>query len=210
MLHTAREALATYVGTQADQIVFVQNATLGVNIVARSLMLALEPGDEVLASDHEYGAADRTWRFLCGQHGIKYINQPIPLPLESDEEMLEQFWRGVTPRTRVIFISHITSPTALIFPVEKICRRAQAAGIITVVDGAHTPGHIPLHLDALGADYYAGNCHKWLCAPKGAGFLYARPQRQELLQPLIVELGVGQPDARGIAFPKLLWLDRHS
>ena len=189
LLREAREPLAAYVGTQADQIVFVQNATLGVNIVARSLMLALEPGDEVLATDHEYGAADRTWRFLCGQYGVNYINQPVPLPLTSDEEMIESFWRGVTPRTRVIFISHITSPTALIFPVEKICQRARAAGIMTVIDGAHAPGHIPLQLDALGVDFYTGNCHKWLCAPKGAGFLYARPERRALLQPLIVSWG---------------------
>ncbi|MGH2510817.1 MAG: aminotransferase class V-fold PLP-dependent enzyme, partial [Ktedonobacteraceae bacterium] len=187
MLREAREPLAAYVGTQTDQIVFVQNATLGVNIIARSLLL--EPGDEVLATDHEYGAADRTWRFLCEPRGIKYINQPLPLPFESDEAMIEHLWQGVTPRTKVIFLSHITSPTALIFPVEKICQRARAAGIITVVDGAHAPGHIPLHLDTLGADFYVGNCHKWLCAPKGAGFLYARPERQALLQPLIVSWG---------------------
>jgi isopenicillin-N epimerase len=187
LLAEAREPLAAYVGTQAEQIVFVPNATFGVNIVARSL--ALEPGDEVLATDHEYGASDRTWRFLCRQRGAKYINQPIPLPLTSDEEMLDQLWRGVTPRTKVIFISHITSPTALIFPLEKICRRAREAGILTVVDGAHAPGHIPLRLDAPGVDFYVGNCHKWLCSPKGAGFLYARPERQALLQPLVVSWG---------------------
>lgn len=187
LLREAREQLATYVGTQADQLVFVENATFGVNIVARSLQL--EPGDEVLATDHEYGASDRTWRFLCGQRQVRYINQPIPLPLTSDEEILEYLWRGVTTRTRVIFISHITSPTALIFPLEKICQRARAAGILTVVDGAHAPGHIPLHLDELGVDFYIGNCHKWLCAPKGAGFLYARPEHQALLQPLIVSWG---------------------
>lgn len=187
MLSEAREPLATYVGTHPDQIVFVQNATLGTNIIARSLLL--EPGDEVLATDHEYGAADRTWRFLCGQRGVTYINQPLPLPLESDEAMIEHLWQGVTSRTKVLFLSHITSPTALIFPLEKICQRARAAGIITVVDGAHAPGQIPLHLDTLGADFYTGNCHKWLCAPKGAGFLYARPERQALLQPLIVSWG---------------------
>jgi isopenicillin-N epimerase len=187
MLSEAREQLATYLGTQADQIVFVRNATFGVNIIARSLML--EPGDEVLATDHEYGGADRAWRFTCGQHGVHYINQPIPLPLESDEAVLEHLWQGVTPRTKVIFISHITSPTALIFPVDKICQRARAAGIITVIDGAHAPGHIPLNLDALKADFYVGNCHKWLCAPKGAAFLYARPERQVLLHPLIVSWG---------------------
>jgi isopenicillin-N epimerase len=187
LLDEAREPLAAYVGTQANQIVFVENATFGVNIVARSLQL--EPGDEVLATDHEYGASDRTWRFLCAQRGVHYINQPIPLPLTSDEEMIEHLWRGVTPRTKVIFISHITSPTALIFPLAKICQRARAAGILTVVDGAHAPGQIPLHLNTLGADFYVGNCHKWLCAPKGAGFLYARPERQSLLQPLVVSWG---------------------
>lgn len=187
LLDNARTQLATYLGTQADQLVFVPNTTMGVNIVARSLSLG--PDDEILATDHEYGASDRTWRFLCTQQGMQYKNQHIPLPLESDEEMIEHLWRGVTPRTRVIFLSHITSPTGLIFPIARICQRARAAGILTVIDGAHAPGQIPLNLDELGADFYIGNCHKWLCAPKGSAFLYAAPERQELLQPLIVSWG---------------------
>jgi isopenicillin-N epimerase len=158
-----------------------------VNIVARSL--DLEPGDEVLATDHEYGAADRTWRFICGLRGARYVNTPISLPLGSDERFLEELWRGVTPRTRVIFISHITSPTALTLPVAAVYRRARAEGILTVVDGAHAPGQVDLHLEELEADFYTGNCHKWLCAPKGAGFLYARPERQALLSPLVVSWG---------------------
>lgn len=189
LLAEAREPLADYVGAQSAELVFVRNATMGVNIVARSLMLELEAGDEVLATNHEYGAADRTWRFLCAQRGVKYLNQPIPLPLASAEEMIEQLWQGVTPRTKVLFISHITSPTALLFPLEAICRRARAAGIMTVVDGAHAPGQIPLNLTELGADFYTGNCHKWLCAPKGSAFLYARAERQKLLQPLVVSWG---------------------
>ncbi len=187
LLAEARKRLARYVGTQADNLVFVPNATHGVNIVARSLRLG--PGDEVLLTSHEYGAVERTWRFLCGQSGAEYRVQSIPLPITSQEEVVEQFWAGVTPRTRVIVISHITSPTALIFPVEAICRRAAEAGILTVIDGAHAPGQLDLNLDALGADFYTGNCHKWLCAPVGAGFLYARPERQVLVHPLVVSWG---------------------
>ena len=187
LLAEARAALAGYLGTQAENLVFVPNATHAMNIVARSL--ALEPGDEVLGTDHEYGAVERTWRFVCGQRGASYRTQPLPLPVTTAEALVAQLWQGVTERTRVLVLSHITSPTALIFPVAEVCRRARAAGIITVIDGAHAPGQIDLHLDALGADYYLGNCHKWLSAPVGAGFLYARPERQAALQPLVVSWG---------------------
>ncbi len=187
LLSVAREALAAYVGTAADNLVFVPNATHGMNIVARSLRL--EPGDEVLGTTHEYGAVERTWRFICGQEGAQYRSQPIALPVDSPEALIEQLWAGVTERTRVLVISHITSPTALIFPIAAICRRAAAQGILTVIDGAHAPGQIDLALDALGADFYTGNCHKWLGAPNGAGLLYARPERQALLHPLVVSWG---------------------
>ncbi|HMQ31647.1 MAG TPA: aminotransferase class V-fold PLP-dependent enzyme [Chloroflexaceae bacterium] len=187
LLAEARVALGAYLGAPADDLAFVPNATHAVNIVARSLALA--PGDEVLATDHEYGAVDRTWRFVCGQRGARYVRAPVPLPLEGPAQVVEALWARVTPRTRAIVVSHITSPTALTFPVAAICRRAREAGILTVVDGAHAPGQIALDLPALGADFYAGNCHKWLCAPKGAGFLYARPEAQALLSPLVVSWG---------------------
>jgi isopenicillin-N epimerase len=187
LLRRSREALGLYLGTAADNLSYVTNATTGLNIVARSL--ALGPGDEILATDHEYGALDRTWKFLAQRQGYKYINHPIPVPVTDSTAFVEQLWKGVTPHTRVIFISHITSPTALTFPVQEICRRAREAGILTVIDGAHAPGQIPLHLDTLGADFYSGNLHKWLCAPKGAAFLYVRPELQDRIEPLIVSWG---------------------
>lgn len=191
LLADARVRLADALGADAAGLVFVPNATHGFNIVARSL--DLQPGDEVLTTNHEYGAADRTWRFVCRRRGAHYINQPIALPMTTAEDVVEQLWAGVTPRTRVIFISHITSPTALIFPVAEICRRAREAGILSVVDGAHAPGQIELDLAAIGADFYTGNCHKWLCAPRASGFLHARPEVRDLLQPLIVSWG-WEPD----------------
>jgi isopenicillin-N epimerase len=156
-------------------------------MVARSLELG--PGDEILATDHEYGAMDRTWRFICQNHGARYVRLPIPLPVTSQSDFVERLWSGVNPRTRAVFLSHITSQTALKFPVEAVCERARRAGLLSIVDGAHAPGQIPLDLTTLGADLYTGACHKWLCAPKGASFLYARREVQPLLKPLVVSWG---------------------
>lgn len=187
LMAESRAALADYLGVQRDDLVYVTNATVGVNIVAHSINLG--PGDEVLTTDHEYGACDRTWRFLARKDGFAYINQPVSVPLTSVERFVEQLWQGVTAKTKIIFLSHITSPTAIVFPVTEVCRRAREQGILTLVDGAHAPGQIPLDLDKIGADYYTGNLHKWLCAPKGAGFLYARPEVQALLEPLVISWG---------------------
>jgi len=198
LMAEARAALGSYLGTHADNLVYTQNVTISLNIVARSLELG--PGDEVLSTDHEYGAMDRTWRFLAKERGFRYINRHIELPLTIEEKFVEEFWQGITPRTRVIFLSHITSPTAIIFPVKEIIQRAREAGILTVMDGAHVAGQLPLHLDSLGADFYGGNLHKWLCAPKGAGFLYARPEVQHLLKPLVVSWGYESETPSGSTF----------
>jgi isopenicillin-N epimerase len=187
LLREARERLAAFVGAAADDLVYVPNATTALNIVARSLPLG--PGDEVLATDHEYGALDKTWTFVCARRGARYITAPLPLPLQAPEQVVDAVWSRVTPRTRVLFLSHITSPTALILPVEALARRAREASLLTVVDGAHAPGQLPLDVRGLGVDFYAGNCHKWMCAPKGSGFLYARPAAQALLGPLVVSWG---------------------
>ncbi|MBU0496050.1 MAG: aminotransferase class V-fold PLP-dependent enzyme [Chloroflexi bacterium] len=157
LMHEARAALEAFVGAAADDLVYIPNATTGVNIVARSLPLA--PGDEVLTTDHEYGAMDRTWRFVCGQRGTRYVRQPVPLPITSVEQVVDAIWAGVTPHTRVLFLSHITSPTAVTLPVTELVHRAREAGLITVIDGAHAPGQVPLDLTALGVDFYLANCH---------------------------------------------------
>ncbi len=188
-LAQARAALAPYVKAQADDLVFVPNATFGVNVVARSLDLGA--GDEVLSTNHEYGACDNIWSFLSRKRGFHYVRQAVSLPTGSAAEVAEQIWRGVTDRTRVIFLSHISSPTAVRLPVEIICARARAAGIWTVVDGAHALGQIALDLAALGADFYTSNGHKWLCSPKGSAFLYVRRELQPLIEPLVVGWGWG-------------------
>jgi isopenicillin-N epimerase len=187
LLAHARAQLAAYLGVAADDVVYVPNPTTAINMVARSLHLG--PMDEILTTDHEYGAMERTWRFVCRQTGAQYVRQPLPLPVTDADAWVETFWQGVTDRTRVIFLSHITSPTALTLPVEAICQRARAAGVLSIVDGAHVPGHLPLHLPSIGADLYTGACHKWLCAPKDAAFLYARREVQPWLEPLVVSWG---------------------
>ena len=183
----SRQALADYLGAEAQDVVYFPNPTTAANVVARSL--PLQPGDEILSTDHAYGAMDRTWRFVCKKNEAKHIPQPIPLPFTTPEDFVETFWQGVTPRTRVIFLDHLTSPTALTFPVEPIIAHARAEGILTIIDGAHAPGQIPLNLAELGADIYIGACHKWLCAPKGSAFLYVRREIQPMLEPLIVSWG---------------------
>ena len=187
LLAAAREKLGGFINACGDDLAFVPNVTYGLNVVARSLSLA--EGDEILSTDHEYGAIDRAWRFHCEKSGARLVNQPITLPVIDRAQVIEQIWAGVNERTKVISLSHITSPSALILPVEEICRRAGGAGILTVVDGAHAPGQIDLDMREIGADFYCGNCHKWLSSARGAGFLFARPERQDLLEPLVVSHG---------------------
>ena len=186
LLRTARERLAEFVGASADDLVFVPNATTGVNSVARSIVL--KPGDEVLTTDLEYGACIATWDLICRQQGATLRRVQVPLPLDA-ASFTERLMAEVTPRTRLIFASHITSGTALILPVQELCEQARARGVLTLIDGAHAPGQVDLDLAAIGADFYTGNCHKWLCAPKGTAFLHARPEHHQNLQATVVSWG---------------------
>ncbi len=191
----ARSRVAAFLNAEPDNLVFVPNPTTGANVVARSLRLA--PGDQVLGNDHEYGAVARAWTFVCEKAGATYRSQPVPLPATDQAAVADAIWAGVTERTRVIVLSHITSPTAMIMPVEEICRRARTAGILTLVDGAHAAGQLDVDLAAVGADFYTGNFHKWVCGPKGTGFLYARPELQARIEPLVVSWGWRPPYPSG-------------
>ncbi|MBA2556528.1 MAG: aminotransferase class V-fold PLP-dependent enzyme [Chloroflexi bacterium] len=187
LLDAARGRIAAYLNADPETLSFVVNATSGLNVVARSL--PLQPGDEVLTTNLEYGALDLTWEHLCAKAGARYIHQEIPLPVTSKEEIVDALWAGVTERTRTIFLSHITSGTALTLPVAEICARAREAGILTIIDGAHAPGQLDLDMAAIGADVYAGNFHKWLCTPKGSAFLYVRSEHHAWTESLTISWG---------------------
>ena len=171
-MDTARAALASFVGARVQDLVFAPNATAALNAVIRSLRI--RPNEEILTTKHEYGAILRTLGFIRAN-----------VVLVEPQELLANI--GI--RTRAIVVSHITSPTAFVLPVEEVCEAARKAGILSIVDGAHAPGHIPLDIEAVGADVYAGNCHKWLCAPKGSGFLWARPEHQDWIEPVVISWG---------------------
>ncbi|MCS6914684.1 MAG: aminotransferase class V-fold PLP-dependent enzyme [Myxococcales bacterium] len=191
LLGRARAALAELVGADEQDLVFVANATTAVNAVLRSL--DLRPGDELLETDHSYNACRNVLRYLAARTGALVRTVALPLPISGPQEVVERVLQEVTPRTRLALLDHVTSPTALVLPVAELVRALQERGVDTLVDGAHAPGMLPLDLRALGAAYYAGNCHKWLCTPKGAGFLYVRRDRQVGLVPPVISHGYNAP-----------------
>lgn len=188
LLAEARAEVAAALGAQADDLAFITNATTGVNIAARSLAALLQPGDEVLGSNHEYGACIATWQQVCAERGAHYRSFEVPLPYRR-EDVVPRFLAALTPKTRVLFISQISSTTALTFPVDELCAAARERGVLTVVDTAHVPGHLPMNLAATGADFSTGNFHKWLCAPKGAAYLHVRPEHQHRVRPPVISWG---------------------
>ncbi len=187
LLDWSRIRLAKFVGGKAEDLVFVPNATSGVNAVLRSL--TFEPGDELLVTDHEYNACRNALDYVAARTGAKVVVAKIPFPVNSGEEIVEIVMAAVTWRTKLALLDHVTSQTGLVMPIEFLVRELLARGVDTLVDGAHAPGMVELDLHTLNAAYYTGNCHKWLCAPKGAAFLHVRNDRQKDIRPLVISHG---------------------
>lgn len=186
-LEKSRESLGNYINCNKDDVVFSPNPSTALNTVIRSL--DLNDGDEILTTNHEYGALDKTWKYICKKTGAKYIQKIIPLPLESKEDFINNFAEGITKKTKVIFLSHITSPTALIFPVKEICKIAREKNILSIIDGAHAPAQINLDISDINPDIYVGACHKWMCSPKGVSFLFSKKEYQNKIDPLVISWG---------------------
>jgi isopenicillin-N epimerase len=186
-IEQSKQALASFLNCNAKDLVFVTNPSYAVNIITKSF--PLQKGDEILTTDLEYGACDRTWNYYCEKAGAVYKRQPIRLPLESKEDFIEQFFKGATEKTKLVFISHITSSTGLRLPVEEICAEAKRRGLMTFVDGAHAPAQTHVDLSTLQADIYTGTCHKWMMTPKGSSFLYVKKEFQHLFDPLVISWG---------------------
>ena len=186
-LSVSKQALAKYIGCDTEDFFFIPNPTMAVNQVVKSLNF--QPGDKVLSTNLEYGAIDKTFEFYSKKNGFTYRKQNISLPLVSKEKFIEEFWKGYNEKTKAISIGQCTSATALIFPVKEICEKAKELGLITIVDGAHIPGQIPLDLHEIKADFYTGTLHKWLLGPKGSTFLYVNKNFQNRLEPLIISWG---------------------
>ena len=187
LLDGARDALARFIGATAADLVFVRNATEGINAVLRSLRF--QPGDQLLVTDHAYNACRNVVEFVAKRDRARVVVARVATPINSAEEVVAAITRRVTDRTRLAMLDHVTSPTAIIFPIDQLVQTLQAKGVDTLVDGAHAPGMIPLNVDRTGAAYYTGNCHKWLCAPKGAGFVHVRADRQDGLHPAVISHG---------------------
>ncbi|MFG0258382.1 MAG: aminotransferase class V-fold PLP-dependent enzyme [Phycisphaerales bacterium JB043] len=182
LLEEARDALAHYVASDPGNIVWVPNATAGVSTVLRSLRF--EAGDELLVLNHSYSACINAFEFIASQHGATMRTIDLPLPIASEQEVVDLILNAVSDRTRLLLLDHITSPTGLILPIEPIVRQLESRAVRVLVDGAHGPGMVPLELDALGASFYTGNCHKWICAPVGSAFLHVREDLHDQILPM--------------------------
>ena len=189
-LRAAAARLAAFLGTRGEDTVFVENATVGCNAVLRSLSFA--PGDEILVLSHGYGAVVKAARYAADRSGARVVEAAVPFPRPDDDAVVASVAAALTARTRLAVLDHITSASALLLPLARMAAACRAAGVPVLADGAHAPGNLDLDVPASGADWYVGNCHKWLCAPKGCAFLWARPERQAGLHPVTISHGYGQ------------------
>jgi len=188
LLSAARGHLAKYLGCFRDDLVFIPNTTTGVNAIARSIRL--KQGDQVVISDQEYGALERMWRIICDETGAELVIAKIPYPVENSDQIKNALLNAVTPKTKALFFSHITSASALTFPAKEIIDELRGRSIYTIVDAAHAPGQIPVNISELDPDFYTGNCHKWMMAPKGSAFLYVKNELQHMMKPPVISWGL--------------------
>jgi isopenicillin-N epimerase len=186
LIRNSAERLAQFLHTSADQLVFVENATTGVNAVLRSLLPILRPSDEILTTSHVYGAVWQTLQYLRDSTGVRLVTAEVPFPIAHNDEVISAVKSAITPSTKLVVIDHITSPTGILFPIEEIIRFCKELDIYTLIDGAHAPGNVPLNLDELQPNWYTGNCHKWMCAPKGTAFLWSSPEMAPFTHPTII------------------------
>jgi isopenicillin-N epimerase len=186
-MDAARRVLSMFIGADPDDVVFVSNATHGVNAVLRSMQFA--SGDELLVTDHEYNACTNALRFVAERWGARIVVVDIATPLHSADEVVESVLDHVSGRTRLALLDHVTSQTGLVLPIARLVRELAAQGVETLVDGAHAPGMVPLDVSGINAAYYTGNCHKWMCGPKGTGFLHVRSDLQGLIHPTVISHG---------------------
>lgn len=192
-LAAARRRLGKFVGADPDNLLLLDNATVAMNVVSAGF--DLKAGDEVLCTDHEYGAVERIWRTICARAGARLVIQPLPELLDDPEALVQALFAAASDRTRLLVFSHVASATAVILPAEAICREARRRGLPTCIDGPHAVAMVPLQIESLDCDFYCASCHKWLSAPFGSGFLYVHPRAREIIRPLLISWG-GLPDGR--------------
>jgi len=201
--HAARAALATFVGAEPEDIVFVENATCGMNIIAQSI--ALRPGDEILLTDHEYGAVLRIWQRRAAECNARVRTVCLPVPVSASKTLIETIVAAITPQTRVVVFSHITSPTAIVLPVAELMESLRGHNVITIVDGPHALAQVPVNVRQLGCDFYTASCHKWLSAPFGSGMLYVAPRWQDTVKPIQLSWGLLPPERPDRWWQEFYW-----
>lgn len=204
LMHHARTAIAKFLSCGVNDVVFVENSTFGTNVAFNALATWLSAGDEIVVTSHEYGACIRAAKNRLDRLGVRIVEAHIPMPVPEMADVAQRIIDAFTPRTKAVFMSHITSPTGVQLPVETVIAEARKRDIVSVIDGSHVPGHIALNLRELQADIYTANFHKWMCTPKGSAFLYVGPEMQDRIPPLVTSWGTD-----GTGLKESTFVDEH-